>query len=140
MMLELEHLLGEHKIEFDAQDHRIMCFPHIINICIRHILHSFSNSDPADLEDALVGAFADDSDDDSGGSDSDNDMSKKYLEAIKKDLVALGCQTVKAIRASGLQHEEFAHLIESCNSSGLFKLQGKVIQVPQYQLLRDVRT
>jgi len=79
MMLELEHLLGECKIEFDAQDRRIMCFPHIINISIGHILNSFSDSDPADLEDTLVGAFADDSDDDSGDSDSDSDKSKKYL-------------------------------------------------------------
>ncbi|OJA15350.1 hypothetical protein AZE42_12785, partial [Rhizopogon vesiculosus] len=137
MMLELECLLGECEIEFNAQDHRIRCFPHTINICIRHILDSFSNIDPADLEDALVGTFADDSDDDGSGSGGDSD---KYLKAIKHNPVELGRQTVKAIHASGQWRKEFAHLIKSCNSSGLFKLEGKVVQVPQYQLLQDVST
>ncbi|OJA12309.1 hypothetical protein AZE42_10247 [Rhizopogon vesiculosus] len=135
MMLELERLLGEREIEFSAQDRRIRCFPHTINICVGHILDSFSDIDPADLEDALVGTFADDSDDDGSGSGGDSD---KYLKAIKCNPVELGHQTVKAIHASGQQHEEFVHLIESCNSSGLFKLEGKVVQVPQYQLLWDV--
>ncbi len=139
MMLELERLLGEREIEFDAQDRRIRCFPHTINICVGHILKSFSNIDPAALEDALVGAFVDDSDGGGGGGGSGGD-SDEYLEAIKNDPIELGRRTVKAIRASGLRREEFAHLIESCNSSGLFKLQGTVVQVPQYQLLHDIRT
>jgi hypothetical protein len=52
----------------------------------------------------------------------------------------LGRQIFKAIRASGLRRDEFAHVIRSCNSSGLFRSQGQVIQVPEYQLLRDVKT
>jgi hypothetical protein len=132
MMQELERLLGERDIEFDAQDRRIMCFPHIINICVKHVL----DTDPADLADAFVGAFAGDNDSD----DDSDEFKKKYLEALNHNPIALGRQTVKAIRASGLRRDEFTHVIRSCNSSGLFKFQGKVVQVPEYQLLRDVHT
>ncbi|KAG1740755.1 uncharacterized protein EDB91DRAFT_1052845 [Suillus paluster] len=130
MMQELEHLLRECNIEFDAQDHRIMCFPHIINICVKHVLTAFSGINLADLADTFVGTFAD-----NGDVNID-----EYLEALSNDPIALGCQTVKAIRASGLWRDEFTHIIRSCNSSGLFKFQGKVIQIPEYQLLWDIAT
>lgn len=130
MMQELEHLLAERDIEFDAHDRRIMCFPHIINICVKHVL----DTNPADLADAFVGAFAGDSDDDS------DEFKERYLEALENNPIALGRQIVKAIRASGRRRDEFTHVIRSCNSSDLFKFQGKVVQVPEYQLLRDVPT
>jgi hypothetical protein len=42
-MEEMEHLLHLHDIDFDHLDRRIMCFPHIINICCQHILSEFTN-------------------------------------------------------------------------------------------------
>lgn len=134
MMRELEHLLEERDIEFDAHDRRIMCFPHIINICVKHVL----DTDPADLADAFAAVFARNSDGDSD--DDSDDFKEKYLEALKNNPIALGRQIVKAIRASGLRREEFAKFIKSCNSSDLFKFQGKVVRVPEHQLLRDVPT
>jgi len=48
MMEELEYLLQEREIEFDKLDRRVMCFPHVINICVKHVLDKFSNIDLAD--------------------------------------------------------------------------------------------
>jgi hypothetical protein len=178
MMQELRRLLGEREIEFNARDRRIMCFPHIVNICVKHVLDAFSGMDPADLADAFgdafavinpadladafVGTSADDSDgsgedSDSDSEDNDNDSEdsdnsekckkklekkfrKKYLEAVENDPIALGRQTVKAIRASGLRRDAFTHIIKSHNSNDLFKVQGEVVKVPEHQLLRDVAT
>jgi hypothetical protein len=28
---------------FDAQDNHIMCFPHVINICCKYVIHEFTN-------------------------------------------------------------------------------------------------
>lgn len=166
MMKELERLLGEREVEFNARDRRIMCFPHIINICVKHVLDAFSGMDPADLANAFVGAFTDISsadiadafsgapahDSDSSGEDSDDDSEmrkkrrlekkfrKKYLEALESDPIALGRRIVKTIRASGLRRDDFMHVIKSCNSADLFKFQGGIVQVPEYQLLRDVST
>src|ERR1700710_314440 len=103
MMQELRRLLGEREIEFNARDRRLMCFPHIINICVKHVLDAFSGMDPADLADAFVDAFAvikpadladafvgtsaddrdgsgEDSDRDSEDSDNDSEKCKKKLE------------------------------------------------------------
>jgi hypothetical protein len=85
---------------------------------------AFAVINPADLADTFVGTSTDDSDSsgedsNSDSEDSDNDSEesdnsekckkklkkkfrKKYLEAVENDLIALGHQTVKAIRASGL--------------------------------------
>jgi len=41
-MEEMEHLLHLRDIDFDHLDRRIMCFPHIINICCQHILFRVS--------------------------------------------------------------------------------------------------
>jgi len=122
MMQELKHLLERREIEFDAQDRRIMCFPHIINICVKHILDKFSDMDSANLADAFVDAFPDDS--------VDRDM---YLEALERNPIALGRQIVKAIRASSLRRDAFTRVVRAGTSTGLFN-------VPDYQLLRDVNT
>jgi len=37
-MAALEALYRERNIPFDAQDRRIMCFPHVINIATQHVI------------------------------------------------------------------------------------------------------
>src|ERR1700709_1932262 len=93
-----------------------MCFPHIINICVKHVLDAFSGMDPADLADAFVDAFAvikpadladafvgtsaddrdgsgedsdsdsEDSDNDNYGSENDSEDSDNDSEKCKKKL------------------------------------------------------
>jgi hypothetical protein len=43
MMTELTKLLNAKKIPFDGVDKRIMCFPHVINICCQHVITQFTN-------------------------------------------------------------------------------------------------
>jgi hypothetical protein len=53
-MDELSQLLQKDGIEFDAVDHCIPCFPHIVNICVQHILSEHSTADFSDLADTFV--------------------------------------------------------------------------------------
>ena len=91
MLEELQHLLREHSIMFDAHDHRIRCFPHIVNICVQHILDAFSAVDPSDLAKAFVHAFPD------GGVDSE-----EYLKALRRNSIVQDRQIVKDVHSSCL--------------------------------------
>jgi len=42
-MVELDVLLKARDITFDAEDRRIMCFPHIVNICCQHTIKKFTD-------------------------------------------------------------------------------------------------
>ena len=55
-MVELERLLTARDIDFSALDNRIMCFPHIINICCQHLVDSFTNSELTDPVEDFVAA------------------------------------------------------------------------------------
>ena len=48
-MEQLERLLHKRDIDFDHLDRRIMCFPHVINICCQHIIAKFTNVAFGDL-------------------------------------------------------------------------------------------
>ena len=52
MLEHLETLFEEREIfSFDAKDNRIMCFPHIINIAVQHVLKRMSKVEAPDNED-----------------------------------------------------------------------------------------
>jgi hypothetical protein len=112
MMKHLELLLAacELPLRFDASDRHIMCFPHIMNICLQHISDEFSAAKLTKLAMAWVDCFDDDA--------VDKDL---YLEAIKKNLVALGCEIVCVIHASGIRHDEFMKTIKTGNLQQWFK-------------------
>ena len=42
-MEELTELLQAHDINFEATNHRMMCFLHVINICCQHVITTFTN-------------------------------------------------------------------------------------------------
>jgi hypothetical protein len=50
MMRELKTLFTEREIPFDANESRIFCFPHIINIVVQHVLDKFRASSSSDLD------------------------------------------------------------------------------------------
>jgi hypothetical protein len=132
MMKNLEQLLAERELplEFDASDRRIMCFPHMMNICVQHLNDEISDPDFARLAEAWADAF------------DDSAVDKAfYLEAVKKNPVGLGRTIVRAIRASGLRRDEFLNVIRTGNLQEWFKApSGEVEQIPELQLLRDVKT
>lgn len=131
MMKHLELLLAacELPLEFDAADRRVMCFPHIMNICVQHVIDEFSAPDLVAIAKAWVDGL-------------DDEVEKNsYLDAVKKNLVALGCDIVRVIRASGIRRDEFTKTIATGNLQEWFKNPAaEIVKVPETQLLRDVRT
>jgi hypothetical protein len=51
-MEELSSLLSEWDVTFHPVAHQIPCFPHIINICVQHILHDYSTADFTYMDDS----------------------------------------------------------------------------------------
>ncbi|KIK35015.1 hypothetical protein CY34DRAFT_37286, partial [Suillus luteus UH-Slu-Lm8-n1] len=48
-MQEYSRLLEERRLEFDPVEQQIPCFPHIINICVKHIVDEYSIADFSDV-------------------------------------------------------------------------------------------
>lgn len=131
-MEELSKLLEQRDIAFDPLDRRVMCFPHIMNICVQHIADHFTNSIVAAQEvsrawDATIDGLV---------------MDKKtYLAAITRNPVALGRSAIKAIRVSGLRRDQFMEVVKTGNAKQWFKSpSNELVTVPEVELLRDVCT
>ncbi|KAG5645018.1 hypothetical protein H0H81_009272, partial [Sphagnurus paluster] len=105
---------------FTAQDRRIMCFPHIIDICAGHMTEKASDTPYSDDLDDYHGEVVT-----SGGG---------------CDVIALCCNTVHGIPASGQRINHFEDTIKLGNEKKWFKDGDKVVRVHEVQLLRDVRT
>ncbi|KIM66647.1 hypothetical protein SCLCIDRAFT_110217 [Scleroderma citrinum Foug A] len=107
-----------------------MCFPHIINICVQHVVDEFSAPDLKKIAQAWVDCFDDSAVD-----------KKKYLEAVKRNPLGLRHDIVHAIHASGLQHDKFDKIVVTGNLQQWFRSPaGEVVQLPEAQLLRDIKT
>jgi hypothetical protein len=129
MMEELEVLLQQREIDFNAKDRQIMCFLHTMNICVKHVLDKIFDADLDIMEQAFIRAFPDES--------VNKDL---YLAAVKDCPISLGRDTVHTIHASGLRRDEFMDVVKDGNRRGWFKSNGQVVQVPENELLQDVRT
>lgn len=53
-MEELSFLLGAHDVTFHPVAHQISCFPHIINICVQHILHDYLTAEFMHVGDSWI--------------------------------------------------------------------------------------
>lgn len=126
-MEHLEILLCLWDIDFDAEDWRIMCFPHIINICCQHIIKDFTN---VELVDAAVPTQT---------PSPSNTLS--YEEAVKCDPVAHGRNVVHVLRAFGQRRDSLLEIINDSNAKGWFRIGNPptVIQLRPLQLLHDVK-
>jgi len=122
MMEELEVLLQARDIPFDSADNRIMCFPHVINICCQHIISDFTNIDLSESTEDFPAEQA-----------PERPHLQTFEEAVKRDPVALGRNIVRAFRSSGQRRDAFNEIIRDGNSKGWFT-------VKELQLLRDVKT
>jgi hypothetical protein len=89
-MMELAILLEGHDIAFDANDCRIRCFPHVINICCQHVIANFTNPDLAEAAKEFVAVLPQDLPD-----------YQTFEEAVKRDPVALGKNIVCVMQNSG---------------------------------------
>jgi hypothetical protein len=131
-MVELEKLLRAREIDFHAFDRRIMCFPHVINICCQHVINDFTDLGLANSELVLEPAT---------DAPNSSEQSESFEEAIKRDPIALGRNVVRVLRASGQRRDDFDKLVVNGNSSGWFKdsKTHQTVQLPERQLLHDVR-
>jgi hypothetical protein len=129
-MEELQHLLEARDIDFHHTDNRIMCFPHIINICCQHILAEFTQLKFSDDKETFVPS-----------SPHTSSTPQSFQAAVKRDPIALGRSLVRVVRASGQRRENFVNTINDGNKKGHFSISDHTkIQVPLLQLLRDVKT
>ena len=154
-MKQLEILLNDRGIEFDAKDNRIPCYPHIVNICVSHIVSSFTKVNAADTRGADYSDDNDDDDDDddavptADGEDEDEEDNitaglpvdlEEWFEALKRDPVKRARVVVRTVRSSGERKSDFQKLIQLGNNMKSFKDENnKVIILRELQLLKDVR-
>jgi len=118
-MEELKTMLTKRDIAFDAEDRRIMCFAHVVDLCSRRVIRTASD-----------------------GVEPGNDGSSSDSDAAVSNPIALACTVVQVIRGSGSRRDAFDDVIVRGNAKGWFK-QGKpswIVQVKLLQLLQDVRT
>jgi len=119
IMEELETMLTECDIVFNAEDRKIMCFAHIVDLCSGHVIRAASN-----------------------GVEPKNDSSSSDGDTTASNPIALARAVVWVIWGSGSHQDAFDEVIICGNAKGWFK-QGKpswIIQVKLLQLLRDVCT
>lgn len=126
---ELEILLRAREIEFDASDRLVACFPHVIHICVTHVVKSFTGADLTAIARAWGSTF------------SDQEERKTYVAAVKSNPIGMCRDAVRAIRASGMRRDEFTDTIKTGNTKNWYKdPTGNVVKVPELELLRDVST
>lgn len=128
-MQHLQTLLANRDIEFDARDRQIRCFPHTINICVKHAIDSFLDSAPEEIEQAWINGFSTRAD------------RERYAAAVKKNPIKMGRAIVVAIRASGLRRDDFVDAIKFGNAKNWFKPPGSpIVTLPEHELKRDADT
>jgi len=109
-MKAFEVLMCTWDVPFDRNNNRIMCFPHIINICTTHTIESLTDPALADEQtDFDVVPFL-------GGVEQD------YQQAVEHNPIALCCCIVRAIHVSGKHHDDFQEIICTGNEKGWFNL------------------
>ncbi|KAH7918398.1 hypothetical protein BV22DRAFT_1024651 [Leucogyrophana mollusca] len=129
-MRELSRLLWEEReIHFDPDDNRIPCFPHIVNICVKHTIDEYTNADFTAIADTWVNMLG------------VRVNKEEYVAALRNDPVALGRDIVHVIRASGARRKAFRDTIEAGNANLWFHdSKNKEVSLPVVELLREVRT
>jgi hypothetical protein len=120
MLKELELLLqGRDMIcDFDASDRKVMCFGHVIDLASGRVISGVT--DLGDREPDIP--------------------PPQNLNEQQRDIVTLDHNVIRVIRASGTRRDAFDNIIKHGNTKMLFKLDDKVVQVKELQLLQSVRT
>ena len=128
-MTKLSRLLQERGIDFDPQDSRIMCFPHILNICSKHATDDLASADLTSVSEASF-VFP--------GS---NVNKRAYLEALGRDPIAHAHDVVHIVRSSSLRCESFKEIILDGNIKKYWRDEEcEVVQLPVRELICNVPT
>jgi len=116
MMQAMEVHLTPHQIDYDAADNHIFC-----------IEHNTANTTGCMIAKASTTEYSDNFDDFADPIDSQDGV---------RDIIALVCNIVRSIRASGQHLDCFNDTIKLGNKRGWFD----DVKVPELQLLHDVKT
>ena len=128
-MSELSRLLQGRDIDFDPKDSRIMCLPHIINLCSKHAMDDFTSADFTSVPEASF-KFP--------GS---NTNKRAYITALRKDPAAHSCDVVRIVRSSSLCRKSFKDIILDSNARKYWKDEEQnVIELPVLELIHEVKT
>ena len=109
MMQELDRLIRAHEIPFNAQDRKIMCYSHVIDLSSGRVIKGLSraniHSDTSDwdADDLLLLT------------------EPTYTDAIACDTISHAHTVVRVIRGLGMHHNAFDEVITNGNSKGWFK-------------------
>ncbi|KIM68546.1 hypothetical protein SCLCIDRAFT_105957, partial [Scleroderma citrinum Foug A] len=107
----------------------ILCFPHALNTCTKHVIDNLTDADFSEVVRVWV---------DSLGHTVDKDA---YLKALQRDPISLGHNIVRVVHASSLHCESFQETISNGNLKKYWTdKNGKVIELPFLELLHDVKT
>jgi hypothetical protein len=88
MMEEIGRCFQAREIEFDAQDRKVMCFPHVVNLSTGRVIKGLTKV----LEDASENWEP---------PPHSRHIDQSYEDAVARDPIALGRAVVRAIRSSG---------------------------------------
>ena len=117
---------------FDAKDHRIMCFPHIINIAVQVVLSCMSSTEAPDCNDNPEVSYEAETDGRNNDQSFENACAGDPINRLRKIVIA--------IWSSGQHKDAFNAWIMTGNECDWF-IYGEVpIKIVARQLLRDVRT
>ena len=143
-MKELQGLLVKRDVVFDHANNRIMCFPHIVNICTAHIIAASTRVNQKYLDsNGLDGDDDDDNNDDYKHSSPSYQTGpqlnevfittqpperRAWLRSLIRDPIKLVADIVRYICASDARKRAFAEIVQLCTkddpeSSGSSPLQ-----------------
>ncbi|PIL28171.1 hypothetical protein GSI_09708 [Ganoderma sinense ZZ0214-1] len=154
MMAELEKLLKERNphLQFSAEGNHIRCFPHVVNISVKHGLKALTeipetsatvsdsaSTNPVPSEDPDDYDFLESVDPDTALSGNPEllQVPKEYLEALASDPIKRARNLVTVCRASGQRRADLMRVIKEGNCESKWPNGEKI---PEVQLLRDVDT
>jgi len=127
-MQEYSCLLEKHGIEFDPVEHQIPCFPHIINICVKHIVDKYSIADFSGVPETWVVS-------------GETINKAAYVQAIAGKALDRARVLVCTVHASIQHHDSFMITITMGNNNKWFlDHTGSPTWLPVVQLLHDEPT
>ncbi|KAG9096989.1 hypothetical protein FS749_007324 [Ceratobasidium sp. UAMH 11750] len=129
LMDELEREFAARSLPFDAEENRVCCFPHVINLAVQRFLAQV----PASAQQCR-GVLAELGIEPTASQEA-------YLDAVESNPVRAVHNTVTAIRASGQRRDDFMRLTKEGNLAGHWRApNGEVVVVPELELKVDVCT
>lgn len=127
-MRELSDKLDSCGIDFHPIERRIPCFPHIINICVKHIVDDYHKADFSFVNESWVVGTR-------------TIIKAEYVEAVTGKVLNRARDVVRKIRATNQWRNSFRETIITGNEKEWFQddMGGKLL-LPVVKLLLDEAT